>query len=334
MTGVRLGAGLLIALGVGAAGGGWWLPVGALLAGVLAWLAADGPNEASARPNAPVLVLTDGVRLATRLSVVPVFASAFAAYLLPGHRTPAAVVFVLVMTVAHAVGLRLPGRTSQVLQGIILVAGAGLVALCLAVPPERGPGDIPGGGPGALGLFAAGAVLFPFFDRGKPRVLAATTAVAAVVSAVALYQLGPLRLALSAAPVRDVLAAADGQSIQPLLGGVVVLMTVPAALHALAATTRDKSGVAEVALCGLLAAAGAAAFGPRQAVLVAGALALAEVLVRSLLALSAKRTARPVLAAVLSVSMLAWVPPADLLVAVLVLALGVAVRLPGRRRRA
>jgi hypothetical protein len=230
------------------------------------------------------------------------------------------------VTAAHATGLRVHGTALLVLHGVLVVAGIGFVALCAAVPPERGVGS----GPGVLGVFAAGAVLFPLYERKKRSVL---PVVAAIVGVAALYQLGPLRLALSDAPMRDVLAAADGQSIQPLLGGVAVLVTVPAALRALAGTTGERDDFTKAALYGLVAAAGAALLEPRQTVLLAGALALAEVLVRSLLTLSSKRDVRSAFAAVLSVAMLAWIPPAELLIAVVVLALGVAVRLPARRRR-
>lgn len=327
---MRLGAGLLIALGVGAEGGGWWLPVGALLAGVLAWLAPGGDPE-PVQTNSPAHRLTGGAWLVAHLGLVPVFASAFAVYLLPGHRIPAAVGVVVVVTAVAATGFTLPSLANRWLLGILSVAGAGLVALCFAVAPERGAGN----GPGPLGVFAAAAVVFPFLGRAKARPVTLVAVVAAVLGAAALYQLGPVRLALSDAPLRDVLAAADGQAIEPLLAGVVVLATLPAALRALSeASGTAVRDPARTVVCGLLAAAGAALLDPRQAVLLAGALALVEVLVRSLLTLSSKRDARSAIAAVLSVAVLAWLPPVDLLLTVAALALGALVRLPARRRRA
>jgi hypothetical protein len=320
VAGVWLGAGLLIALATGSAAAGWWLPIGVALAGVLALCTAQREVPARAEP------LADGARFAVQLAGVPLFATTFAAYLVPDHRALVAAGFVLVITAMDALGVSLPRLVRAWILGILLVAAAGLVALCLAVAPERGAG----GGPGVTGIFAAAAVMFPLLNRRdeKPNWwLAGSVVVALAVSAAALYQLGPIRLGLSGVPVRDLLAAVDGQVIEPLLAGVVVIATVPAALGSLsrarAGLPRQQASVAG----GMVAAVGAALLSPTQALLLAAALALAEVLVTSLLTLSVRRRDAPaVLGAALAITLLAWLPPVYLLLAIAVLAVAAVAR--------
>ncbi|NKQ56514.1 hypothetical protein HFP15_26915 [Amycolatopsis sp. K13G38] len=314
---MRLGAGLLIAVAAGAAAAGWWLPAGVALAGILAWCAArPAPVPERAEP------LVGGARYAVRLAVVPVYASVFGAYLVPGHRAFAAVAFVLVVTVASTFGVALPRFLRAWVLGILLVVGAGLIALCLAISPERGTG----GGPGATGMFAAGAALFPLLYRREAKVnwwLAGSVGAALVVCGVALYQLGPVRLGLSGVPLRDLLAAVDGQPIEPLLAGVAVIATVSAALGAFRETRGDLPPVAG----GLAAAVGAALLDPVRALLLAAAIALAEVLISSLLTLSMRRRdVRAVLGAAFAITLLAWLPPLYLLLAVAVIAVAVVAR--------
>ncbi|HJQ45195.1 MAG TPA: hypothetical protein VJ870_02570 [Amycolatopsis sp.] len=307
----HLGAGLLIAVAAGAAAAGWWLPVGVLLAAVLAWCAA---RQAPVPPRAEPLV--GGARLAARLALLAVIGSVFGAYLVPGHSSPAAAAFVLVVTAAEALGAAVPRFLRAWVLGILLVAGAGLVALCLAISPERGSGT----GPAVTGMFAAAGVIFPLLYRREPKAswwLAGSAAAALAVCAAALYQLGPDRLGLSGVPMRDLLAAVDGQAIQPLLAGVVVIATVPAALGVLGETHRELPPM----VGGVLAAVGAALLEPVQALLLAAAIALAEVVVTSLLTVSQRRRdVRAVLTAALAITLLAWLPPVYLLLAVVVIA--------------
>lgn len=314
---MRLGAGLLIAVATGAAAAGWWLPAGVALAGLLAWCAArPTPVPERAEP------LVSGARYAVRLAMVPVFASVFGAYLVPDHRALAAVAFVLVVTAASAFGVALPRFLRAWVLGILLVAGAGLIALCLAISPERGTGD----GPAVTGMFAAGAAMFPLLYRRETKPnwwLAGSVAAALAVCTAALYQLGPVRLGLSGVPMRDLLAAVDGQQIEPLLAGIVVIATVPAALGALRETRADLPPLAG----GLVAAVGAALLDPEQALLLAAAIALAEVVISSLLALSVRRRdVRAVLSAALAITLLAWLPPVYLLLAVAVIVVAAVAR--------
>jgi hypothetical protein len=308
-----------VALGAGAAAGGWWLLGGVVLAGLLA-LCAGRP--APVAPRAAWLL--DGTRAVARLAGVPLFAAAFAVYLFPQHARVAAVAVVLAVTAVDALGLALPRYPRGWLLGVLLVAAAGLVAVCVAISPVPATGPVPG----VTGMFAAGAVMYPLLARRRVSWwLAGSVALALAVCAAALYQLGPVRLGLSDAPVRDVLAVVDGQAIEPLLAGVVVIATLPAALGSLARARAEFSpGWRSSVVCGLVAAAGAAVLGPVPALFLAATLALAEVVVASLLTLILRRRdARAVASAALAITLLAWAPPVYLPVAVVVIAFSAAV---------
>lgn len=309
-----LGAGLLVAPAVGAAAGGWWLLAGVVLAGVLALLSAR------VVPIGPAGTwLTRGTHAAARLAGAPLFAAVFAVYLFPWHARLAAVVFALAATVPAVAGLSLPRYWRGWLLGVLLVSAAALVAVCLAIPPVSSP--VAGTKlPGPSGALAAGALVFPLLTRRRSWWLAGSVAVTLAVCAAELFQLGPVRLGLSPAPVRDVLAAADGQAILPLLAGVVVIATVPATSEALseAAVAFPRARWATIG-CGLVATAGAALLPPASALWLAAALALADVLVTSLLAVSRRRDARSILCAALAISLLAWIPPFSLLFAVVLI---------------
>ncbi|MGI6872658.1 hypothetical protein [Amycolatopsis sp. 3B14] len=316
MVGVRLAAGLLIALAVGAQAGGWWLLGGAVVAALLAFCVPEPP---ALEPNPARLVAA--TRLVSRLALVPLFASVFTAYLFPGQPWAGAVV-ALVVTAADAAGLRLARYARAWLLGILLVAGAGFVALSFAIEPAQ-PVTAPHFTIG--GLFAAGAVVFPLLPRHNPSWLAGSVMVVLAIGAGALYQLGPVRLALSGVPVRDALAALDGQVLNPLLAGVVVLSTVPAALLAIGGAREELAWPRASVACGLIAAVAAVLLDPDQALLLAAAAALAEVLVTAVLSMITGITARGVIAAVLAVTLLAWLPPVYLLGTVVAVAAGAAV---------
>ncbi|MBB3051967.1 hypothetical protein FHS23_002996 [Prauserella isguenensis] len=239
----------------------------------------------AARPGLPRLV--DGFARAARLAIVVLAASTFAAYLAPDHRPAVAVLLVAGVAVADVAGIGLDAYWRRWVGGLLLVAGGAFVAVCLGVSPVRSPVAEPGGigGPWAVvaGVLSAAALFVPVL-RGRSRRTVVVGAVAAlVVAGAALYQLGPLRLGLSSTSLRDVFVAADAQPLVPVLGGVVALACLPAALTAFG-TARDgahPSRVVSTVVPAAVAAIPAALLAPPAAVTVAAMLALAEFATRA-----------------------------------------------------
>lgn len=264
---MRLGGGLLVALAAGAAGAGWWLLAGLVLASIAAGVTAGVPEPGEALVDRVVVAVA-------RLAEVVVYAIAFGAYVFPAHRELAAAAFVVVVAGAGLAGLKIPTFVVRIAGGLLLVAGLVLVALCVAVPPVA----TAGGGlqpPDFAGVLVAAVVFLPFLRPGKReyagwRVLL-LGAVAVLAAFAALYQLGAVRLGLSLTSLRDLLSAADADSLQPLLTVVAVVATVVPALAA-GAGVRERTGVR--GLAGVAVAAVAAYFLPALPVLVVAGLAI------------------------------------------------------------
>lgn len=274
---MRLGAGLLLALAVGAAAAGPWVLAAIALAGALAacalWTVPSGPSA----PPKEVRALATAAGLAQ----VAVFGEVFGVYLFPLHRGVAAAVLVLAVAAAELAGLRLPEWSRKWIAGALVVAAAVLVALCVAIQPVSTPSA---GGFSAVGLLMAVVVMFPWLLPDRPghgvRRVVGATAMALVVAGAALYQLGPVRLGLSADSMRDVLAAADAESLAPLLAVVVVVATASAALGTFG-DVREESRAGTVTLvgCAVVTAAVAGLATPVATLVLAAVLAIARVLV-------------------------------------------------------
>jgi len=263
---VRLGGGLLVALAAGAAGAGWWLLAGLVLAAVAAGVSARVPEPGDALVDRVVVAVA-------RLSEVAVYAIAFGAYVVPQHRELAAAAFVVVVTGAGFAGPKIPTIVVRVASGLLLAGGLALVAVCVAVTPVA----IVGGGPRPpdfAGVFFVAVVVLPFLrpagrEHAGLRVLL-LGAVAVLAAFAALYQLGAVRLGLSLTSLRDLLSAADADALQPLLTVVAVVATVLPALAA-GGEVRERAGVP--GLAGLAVAAAAAYLLPVLPVLVVAGLA-------------------------------------------------------------
>jgi hypothetical protein len=263
---VRLGGGLLVALAAGAAGAGWWLLAGLVLAAVAAGVTARVPEPGDALVDRVVVVVA-------RLSEVTIYAIAFGAYVFPAHREVAAAAFVVVVAGAGYAGLKIPTIVVRVAGGLLLVAGLALVAVCVAVAPV----GTAGGGlqpPDFAGVLVAAVVAFPFLRPGGRenaglRVLL-LGAFAVLAAFAALYQLGAVRLGLSLTSLRDLLSAADADALQPLLTVVAVIATV---VPALAAGTEVRARAGVPGLAGLAVAVVAAYLLPVLPVLVVAGLA-------------------------------------------------------------
>ncbi|PXY27238.1 hypothetical protein [Prauserella muralis] len=297
---MQVGAGLLGALAVAASAAGWWLLGGFALAALLAACAQWTVPEPEGRTGR----LLAGLPTVSALSRVVLFASVFAAYSVPAYRPLAAAGFVVLVAVADAAGIHLGGYWRRWIAGLLIVAALAFVALCVAIEPAARPE--PPGSPGWSGLLLAAAVGLPAFAGLDRRRLAAGTVLALAVAAAALYQAGPVRLGLSPTSLRDVLAAADAQALEPVLGVVVVLATAPAALLAFTAAreaVRPANRVRGALVAGLAAALAAAVLTPLGAVLLAAGLAVAEALAAAVA--TGRPTGRAVATGVLAVALLA-----------------------------
>ncbi|MGV9300948.1 sulfatase [Amycolatopsis sp. NPDC003676] len=274
---MRLAGALLVTLAAGAAGAGFWLLAGV----VLAALAAVAVSRLPALGDDPAARIVGGL---SRLTQIVVLAQAFGAYVFPLRPGYAAAALVVFVAAADFAGLRLPDLLVKWVVGVLLVAAAVLAAMCLAVAPVSQTGGF--GTPNAAAIVVAALFLLPFLipepgERSTGRAIVLGL-VAVIVTAVTLFQLGPVRLGLSGTAMRDLLSAADAGQLQPLLTVIAVLATLPAAFTTFVGARQRfaPSGGAPVAAGALLAAA-AAAFVPLFAVLLAAGLgAVAEVLLR------------------------------------------------------
>ncbi|GAB2751604.1 hypothetical protein [Amycolatopsis magusensis] len=301
MAEVLVGAGSLVVLAAAAAAAGWWLPAGIALAGLLAWLAAGLPYAGGR--------LAAGTRAAARIGLLPLFGSAFAAYVIPGAPSWSAGVVVAVLVLAQALGLRPSESTARWITGTLLAAGLALIVLCLAIPPVEQAQ--PGRQPGVGGVLLAAVVVVPLLKTDKTDRRwwpAAPVAALLALSAAALYQLGPFRLGLSATSLRDLLAAADAPALGTMLAVVAALATVSASLGSLA-SAQEEAGRWPVLGGGLLAAVLATVLDPFQALRIAAVLTLVELFAAGVLGRSTARGTVVVLSSGILLIMLGTVWP-------------------------
>jgi hypothetical protein len=266
---VRLGAGILIALAAATASAGTWVLAAIVVAGLL-----------SAAASRTVPSGQDTLGAAAALARVAVFGRVFGAYLFPLHAGIAAAALVLAVTAADLAGLRLPEWSRRWVAAVLAVAAGVLVALCAAITPVS---LTDAAAPSAAGLPLAVVLMFPWLlpDRRDHAVrrVAGATAAALLVAGAALYQLGPVRLGLSVVSLRDVLAAADAESLLPVLAVVVVFATVSAGLGTMADVRENSGGsTATMAAYGVITAVIAGFASPLIMLGLASVLALVAVL--------------------------------------------------------
>jgi APA family basic amino acid/polyamine antiporter len=220
------GAGLFLGLTPAASLAGRWLLVavlGAAVAGSAAVLStSDRPLE-----TMPVRLRRMGFVLGTvgRLAAAVAIAGTVATYLTP----LAGVAVVVAATAAAVVGL--PPVVTRVAAVVVLSVLLVVVVACFAIAPAAPPVAADDGGSPLGVLAAAGLLSVCFFGverggggrRAVMVVLGVVTIGCLAVAWAALHQVGAPRLAISPAPLRAVLDAADATAVAPLLlGGVVV----------------------------------------------------------------------------------------------------------------
>jgi APA family basic amino acid/polyamine antiporter len=227
---VRLSAMLGLAVFAGLApatsAAGAWALAGVPLAGVLA-LCVGRAGSGRAR-GGPAGRIAGGLALAGYLLAAAAVAGAFGAYAMPQRPLLGTLGVLLLVAAALVAGMRLPSVVTVAGLVFLLMALAVVVVVCLAIEPVESylplisglPGeDDPSGIVVAAGVLAVGLLSGHTGSPGRTGVLlvlVATGAVAAVLAAAA-WQLGGPRLAVSPAPLRSALAAADASALEPLV---------------------------------------------------------------------------------------------------------------------
>lgn len=304
-----MGAGLLFGIGPGAAAAGWWLLAAAVIAMLAAFCTAASTAELGARNHGSsglgVLRVQLGVlpaRIAAvamtggRILAAAVIAIVAGRYLTPTAPLVGALVVLVVASVTALLGHRVPDRTLvAVAVPVVLVVLAIVTAACFAIQPVTAP--TPAGVPGAddwTGLLdAAGFAVFAFLGaeragagrRGPavhlvavPLLMVVLLGIYLAVAGGALRQLGGARLALSGAPLRDALTAADAAR----LGQLLALGAAVAAVVVLHGLFREVGAMVDELVTGQeLPARLRAATVPVGLTLLAVVAALTAVLVRS-----------------------------------------------------
>lgn len=229
-VGVRVAAGIVIALAVAASYGGAWL----IAAGAVAAVLAFGSILFAGEPDSPDRRLAI-VKTISRLSSAAIFATAFGVYLVPGNPRLAAAVLLLVAVGLAELGIGLTDSVKRAVTVVLGLGGALLLAVSFGIEPVN---TTPSPGSSPLGFVLAVAALYPVFvtARGpKPLLRYLVTAVFGLaIIAGAVYQVGAGRLGLSLTSMKDLVAAADAGQFMTALLIFVALATITATIGAVA----------------------------------------------------------------------------------------------------
>ncbi len=277
------GAGLFLGLAPASALAGWWLVGGLVLAAAVATVFVLSTADEAPGPVASALGILG--RIAAAIAV----AGTGGAYVLPDRPDVVAVTLVVVVAAVTLLG-SVPPVAHRVAVVVVLAVLAVVAIACFAIAPVDPAVAPPADAAGAddpLGLLPAAALLFVCFTgtgpgtgrRPRLAVVAVVLAVCVAVAVGVLRQLGGERLALSRAPLRDALAAADAAAVTGLLAlGVTV-----ACAFALHGAFRDIGGLATTLrisrptlVAAVLAALGALLLDPVPALVGAAVLLLGE----------------------------------------------------------
>jgi APA family basic amino acid/polyamine antiporter len=294
------GAGLFLGLWPAAALAGWWLVAGMVLAAALAvFFTLSTPDEHHAGQVAPV------VGILGRIAVAAAIASTFGAYVLPGRAVGStgggAVVLVILVASVVLLAPPLPGMVDRVAAVVVVVVLVIVAVACFTIAPVEmavAPPIDAAGGDQPLGLLPSAVLLYLCFT-GSPATTGTSVAarrerlvalgvvvVPSIAVAIgALWQLGGERLALSSAPLRDALTAADAAGIDDLLS-VGVTVACAFALRGVLGDIRDLApagrSTAVVVLAAGVAALGALLLDPVYTLTGAAVLLLGEAGIRVL----------------------------------------------------
>jgi APA family basic amino acid/polyamine antiporter len=280
--GAMMGAGLFAGLAPASALVGGWLPLALALAAVPALLACCSTgDQAGAFPGSgggyryvreqfggrwPARA-TGGLYLTGRAAAAAALAGCFGEYLAPNRPTLPALGLLAIAVAADVLDIRPSRSVTRALTILVLVVLALVVVACFAIPPPPPTGVVPPPGTPGLNrpdelLPAAGVLFFAFLgfervtapgpDQPPPRrptvvvpvlVLVALGTYLAVGAAV-LRQLGPTRLAVSTAPLRDAPDAADASLLDPAVTIAAMVATAVGLLVVIGAGTRTADVMA------------------------------------------------------------------------------------------
>lgn len=278
--GATLGAGVFTGFAPAAAVAGPWFLPGLLLASVTALCCAySTADQHRAYPDAPggyaytrnqlgpwPARIAGSAHLVGRAGMAAAVAGVFGSYVFPEHRVAAAVALLVVTAALGAAGVRWGTRLSAAAVAVVLGVLVLVVLVCFSVAPPEGNPVAAGESPGFDGLMAAASLLFAGFlgfervtaprdgDRvftarvlrfAVPATVVVVLVVGLAVGAALLRQLGPARLALSPAPLRDALVAADGQWLLPVLAFGAAVAAVSSLYFVLASARRTLVGMTE-----------------------------------------------------------------------------------------
>lgn len=341
---MQVAAAALVALAAASAAAGWYslaaFGAGVLLAGAIRSLPGPEPDDLGERGVRRWIPA--GLAASVAVARTALAAAVFAAYLAPAYLVIAAPALVLAVAVADMAGARVNTYYRRWLAGLLLVAVAVFLAVCLTIPPAPRVTISPelGGAPGLAGGLLALAVATVPLSALRPgsggwlrRYAGPGIAVAAVlaVAATAMYQLGPVRFGLSGTSLRAVFVASDARTLLPVLAVAVVVATLPAALDGMrqartalggASASRWRRAVL-TAPCAVAAAALAGVFEAVPVLLVCAVLVLGHALALAVLVLRRGRDARAAVIVVVAAVLLVVVPVSYLLIGFAVAAVAV-----------
>ncbi|GAB3281586.1 APC family permease [Parasphingorhabdus pacifica] len=263
-----LGAGLFMGPAPASSAAGWLLLAGLPIAAITAVCSAlvlahqsavyrgTGPAYACIRARMGVVPARMGAsaEIVGRVAAMAAVAETAATYLLPRSTQGVAAAAILLVVLAATAGMRNVGAGSWGWAVFSLGTALAVVVVCFAIEPATAPDHAHPHGDNAVGITgAAGVLCFTFLglDRliapGRERdrfdwrsmrrsvitSVLVTTLMLALVGGALLYQLGPHRLALSPAPVFDVLGAAAAGDLRGPIGAAIAVTMIPVLLGVL-----------------------------------------------------------------------------------------------------
>ncbi|WP_086665235.1 amino acid permease [Lentzea kentuckyensis] len=271
-----LGAGVFAGFAPAASLAGWWvLPALALSAFAALCSAFSTADQSRAYPDvgggygyvrAQLGVwparMTASAHLLGRAAMAAAVASMFGAYVVPDQPTVGALALVVATAVLGAAGFRFSTGVSVLVSLVVLGVLALVVASSFSIEPVPSAGETGTvnelvGVAGLMFMAFAGFERITAPHRGErhhspavlrvaiPVLIGLSFVVCLAVGAGLLRQLGSARLALSPAPLRDALVAADASALVPLVQIAAAVAGVAALHFVLASAHRTLTGLAE-----------------------------------------------------------------------------------------